>query len=762
LQFDLFYCPRLMSRIPAIALLVFFAMALPFISSGEDTSGYTYKSLSDIIPGAPEGSVGYDLAGDIVGTNIIIMHDGASLMADTVSFNQQTGWAIARGHVCIERNDQLWTGDHVTYNLNTHEMETGEFRSGKAPIFIQGEHVQGNVTNHTYMARDVYATTDNVHRPAYYIQASRMKIVPGQYIEAWNGVLYVEGVPLFYFPYYRHELGPHQTSLTVMPGDDSLFGPYLLSTYTWRLSDHVEGKIHLDYRERRGIGAGPDLALHMGRWGDLETKYYYLHDMQANLSITTNAFQNLQNIGRDRQRLYFGWQATPETNFNTKALVNYQSDQLVLHDYFQSDYGENPQPNTFVEANKYWDNWSFDAETTPRVNDFFDQVQRLPDLQLTGFRQQIFNTPIYYESQSSVGYYDKFFADTNTLFGLTNGPFGGYSAMRADTFHQLLLPETFFDWLNVTPRVGGRATYYGSEGGSAGTNSASTRLVFNTGADVSFKASQLWPDATNSLLQIDGLRHIIEPSLSYVYVPGPHVTAPEIPQFDSQLPSLMVLPVEFPDYDDIDAIRSENVIRFGLGKILQTKRDGDLQDLLNWNVMLDWNLRPSEETNAIFPLQQKTFDDLYSSLTFRPRSWIILESKIRYDINDDRLNLAFHQITFTPSDRWSWSIGHWYLHNGFVDTGDDVITSSFYYRLDENWGLRTTHYFNALTGRLQEQYYSVYRDMRSFTCAVTLRFIDNGGGQPLDYGFAFSISLKASPRYRVGEDAVRPYDMLGQ
>ena len=49
-------------------------------------------------------------------------------------------------------------------------------------------------------------------------------------------------------------------------------------------------------------------------------------------------------------------------------------------------------------------------------------------------------------------------------------PFPNYSAARADTYHQLLLPWTFFNWLNVTPRVGGRFTYYSAETGPGGTN----------------------------------------------------------------------------------------------------------------------------------------------------------------------------------------------------------------------------------------------------------------------------------------------------
>lgn len=760
-----------MRQVPAIALLLFFAAFLSGAARAEDLSGITFKPLQQVLPDASPGSAGYDFStGTFYGTNILFQQNNATLMADSVTYNPQSGIAIANGHVCLEQAGQMWIGDHIVYNTQTHLIESGKFRSGKRPFYVQGKTIQGDVTNRTYGARNFYVTTDDVTKPDYYIGANRVTFVPGKYVEAWNAVLYVKGVPLFYFPYFRHSLTHRPNNLTFMPGDDSLYGPYLLGTYRWRLGDELGGRFHLDYREKRGVGAGPDFNLHLGQWGDAQFEYYYLHDLDPNESINDNSqFQNLGTIPKDRQRFYLGWQAMPVTNVETRALVNYQSDQLLLHDFFQSDYGQNPQPNTFVEVDKHWNNWSADVETMPRVNSFFDQVERLPDLQVNGFRQQIFNTPFYYESQSSVGYYERYFADTNTLFGATNGPFADYSAARADTFHQLLLPETLFGWLNVTPHAGARATWYGpttwyGSGVNPGdpTNSQETRIVFNTGVDASLKASRLWPTATNRLLDVDGLRHIIVPSISYVYVPSPNLGPTQVPQFDTQLPNLMLLPVDFPDYNDIDSIESENVIRFGLRNTLQTMRNGQLDPLLDWNLMLDWNLHPNGQTNGIFLQPQKTFDDLYSALAFKPRPWLALNSRVRYDINDSRLNMAFDEITFSPNDRWSWAIGHWYLHDGFVDSGDDVITSTLFYRLSDNWGIRATHYFNAETGHLQEQYYTLYRDMRSWTAAVTFRLIDNGGGQPVDYGFAFSLSLKAYPRYHVGDDTIQPYDLLGE
>jgi hypothetical protein len=82
------------------------------------------------------------------------------------------------------------------------------------------------------------------------------------------------------------------------------------------------------------------------------------------------------------------------------------------------------------------------------------------------------------------------------------------------------------------------------------------------------------------------------------------------------------------------------------------------------------------------------------------------------------------------------------------------------YRLNENWGFRMAHYFNARTGTLQEQSYSVYRDLRSWTAAISFRVRQNTGG-PEDYTVAFTFSLKAFPHYGSGADAVGAYSLLG-
>ena len=764
-----------MKPFPAIAL-IFLAALFSFSAIAEDEASWEVEALSQILPGTVEGGVEYDFAsGTAIGTNGIYVNynqGSAVLTADSASVNRKTGEVEADGNVRIESGDQLWVGEHIRYNFKTRQMRSEQFRTGKAPVFAGGTQLTGDGSNRIYTAQSAFVTTDDYAEPAYRVRASRIKIIPGKSVEMWNAVLFAEGVPVFYFPYYKRNLGLHANHFTIIPGYNSRYGAYALNTYTWFLGDVADGKIHLDYRELRGVGFGPDVNLHLGQWGNAEMKYYYQYDSRANTSSSiftiTNgatAIPQFGNIPENRQRFYLGWQATPATNFNVKAQVNYQSDPLVLHDFFEGEYTANPQPNTFVELNKYWDNWSLDALATPRVNSFFNQIERLPDVKLTGFRQQVFGTPVYYDSESSVGWYRSFVTLTNGLYPGTNG-FYADSATRADTYHQLTLPWTFFNWLNVAPRVGGRFTYYNSRSASyTNSNAEAYRGVLNTGVRMSFKASQLWANATNSFLQINGLRHVIEPSADYVFVPRPSTPFAQLPQFDSEMPALMLSPVDFPDYNSIDSVDAQNVIRFGLRNVLQTKRGGQLDDLVNWNVMLDWRLDPGLVQGGTN--KQSDLNDLYSQFTLRPRSWLTLESQVRYDLDRGYLNMAFHQITFMPGERWSWGIGHWYLRGGTWgnSTGswneNNFITSTLFYRVNDNWGLRATHNYNALDGRLQEQFYTLYRDLRSFTGALTFRVLNQVGQQP-DYTIAFSLSLKANPSTRVGEDTVNPYRLLGE
>lgn len=701
-----------------------------------------------------EGAVIHDFrTGTTTVTNgVLVRYGQAVLTADRAALRDATGDVIADGHVRIQQGDQFWASEHVHYNFLTHQIEAQQFRTGETPVFAAGEDLHGDLTNHVYVASHAMLTADDIAQPEFKIRARRIRIIPGKKIQAYDAVLYVEGVPVFYFPYYSRNIGEHANNFNFLPGYRTLFGPYILGNYTWYLNDQLDGIVHADYREKRGPAAGPDFNFHLGRWGEGSFSYYYTHDRDP------TADQLGVPIPENRQRVAFSYRANPATNLYLATVVDYQSDLAMVRDFFEGEFVRNPQPKTFFEANRFWDNFSLDAYVQPRLNNFLETVERLPDIRLTGYRQQLGATPLYYESQSSAGYYERLFADN---LG-TNGPPTGslnYRAARADTYHQILLPETLFGWLNLTPRVGGRLIYYGEASGPGATTDEQYRGVFNTGAELSFKASRVWPSVRNDLFEINGLRHIIEPSANYVFVPSPSTPPSQLPQFDYELPSLRLLPNEFPDFNDIDTIDSQNVIRWGVRNKLQTKRGDQVANVIDWDVYMDWRLHPRAD--------QTTFSDAYSDLVIKPRSWLTLESLTRYDIDGRELRMSYTTITIQPSTTWSWRLGQYYLLHDLSNTptslgnGNNVLTSTVYYRLNENWGWRMDHYFEAQTGRLQQQSYTVYRDLRSWTAALTFLLRDNPVG-PQDYSVALTFSLKAYPHFPLGVDATGPYSLLGR
>ena len=686
----------------------------------------------------------------VLTNDFVIRYRGAVLSAHQGELNLQTEEIAAEGAVNLQHENQIWRGERLQYNFATRQIHTETFRTGRAPFFASGAGLSADRTNNTYTATNAFVTTDDVEKPGFRVRARRLTIVPGKYFVARDAVLYFGKVPVFYFPYYRRHFDRQQNSFEFSPGYRSAYGPYLLGAYNWYWEEKLYGAFHADYRLKRGFGGGPDAFYDAGVLGRGAVNYYYARDHEPGFMVLTNGlFVSSTNgvpIDKDRYRLSFTHQVNIDTNFNGLLVLRQQSDPFVTRDFFESEYHDNTQPNSFLEVNKLWSNWSLDAFAQPRINDFFETVERLPDVKLSGERQQLGISPFFYESESSVGWFRHTFASDWT---------NSFAAYRADTFQQLLLPQTLGGWLNVTPRAGVRFTDYGETEGVGQTNQEQQRWVFNTGAEISLKASRLWGGARSRWFDVEGLRHIVEPSLNYVYVPSPNKAPPQLPQFDSELPTLRLLPVDFPDYNSIDSIDSQNVLRLGLRNRLQTKRKDGIENLLNWAAYTDWRLKPRPG--------QGTFADLYSDIDFQPRSWITLNSETRYNLDDRQWREANHTLTLLPNGAWSWSVGHRYLRSDPTlgpDSGNNTLFSSFYLRFSENWATRLSHRFEARDGTLEEQYYTLYRDFRSWTAAVTFRVRESRIG-PTDYGVAVTVSLKAIPRFKLGDDRNKPTLLLG-
>ncbi len=570
----------------------------------------------------------------------------AFIIADRGRLDQATGEIFAEGSVTLQNQDRVVTAERLVYNFQTRAMQTNNFRAGQAPFFIEGTNIKGDATSNRYSADGAWLTTDDRSDPVLRIRTRHLSIVPGKVVEARGATLYAGNVPFFYFPYYRRRLDRPSSQWSITPGYRSRYGLFFEGSYDWHLNERLGGEAHLDYRTRRGWAAGLDTRYDLGQAGSGEASVYLLDDRDPTAGAGRHSLDADFSGRNNRHRLSLYHSANIQPSLTAKLVLQDQSDAFVNRDFFESQFRRNPQSASYFELAKHWRNFSVSLLVQPQVDDFYQTVERLPEIRVTGLRQRLGVTPVFYESESSVGHFE--FRPAATELGLHN-----YEAFRADTHQQLLVPRTYFGWLNVTPHAGVRLTHYGAASGgdsSLGQAGGMDRSVFNTGVELSFKASSTWANAASGLLDVDGLRHIVQPLANYIYVPEPDRRPWELPQFDRELQTLRLRPVDFPGYNSIDSIDSRNVLRLGVRNRLQTKRNGQVDDLLNWELFTDWRL----DTNG----GEARFNDIYSDLEVKPRSWLLLGSEVRFDPNDRLLNEANHTVSLRPNDRWSWTVGH--------------------------------------------------------------------------------------------------------
>src|SRR5436190_10005830 len=169
-------------RVPIAALL--FAGAFQLSVDVQDSS-----EKFNLRPSNPQGWAEYEFVNRIAhGTNgVIFTYGGSVLSADSMTVDEASGQIFADGGVRIQREEQLWVGEHIIYNFKTRQMEAREFRTGKPPIFVAGEGLHGetistnqvrpNPTNLLFRATNAFLTIEDISDPDVKIRAKSITIL---------------------------------------------------------------------------------------------------------------------------------------------------------------------------------------------------------------------------------------------------------------------------------------------------------------------------------------------------------------------------------------------------------------------------------------------------------------------------------------------------------------------------------------------------------------------------------------------------------
>ena len=724
--------------------------------------------------------------------NCILTYKGDVIYADHIIYDRSTKVVTATGNVRIYTGLRVYRGDMITYNLETKAMTSANYRAIDYPRFVSGKKVTTPELNH-YRLTDASFTTSNREHPSFHLEAGTMEYRPNQDVVMKNVVLYVGDVPVFYFPIFVQSLVDKRPAYQFEVGAGGRFGPFLDNKYNFVLDDHLRGSAELDYREKRGFAGGIDLQYFPSVHSDLIFKSYFAQDLlyrsptpgvanpvsRGDLS-DSQVFDGVPS--ENRYRLSLEGRLQFSNDLYAIVDLNRWSDPWITRDYFSSEYQQENEPPNFMELVDYDPNFTISLLVSPQVNPFFQTTERLPQFGVDTKQQKIFNSPIEYTSTSSVVNFEQRFADVSNFedpggyiynsfprttaydyyhpgsqnYQYNTAELGNYDAFRYDTYHQFSYTHQFFNFLTLTPRVGGRATYYSDDNSDiydtySGDGSPSdqirnpkTRLAVDAGLSGDFKLSRTWADAKDPSLGIDGIRHVFEPFFDSEFAPSPTVTPNQIRGFDDRLYSTQLQPLNWTDYNSIDSLDKEAVVRFGAWNKIQTKRDGVNYDLATVQTYADADF----DHNFSAATPNSTLSDVYNDVRIYPTDQFQLRSLSAVDVDGNGFNEIDNTITWSPDPSFSVTLGDSSINHSAVFPSSNQATLAFFYRMNEHWQFETQHQFEAETGRVQLQQYTVYRDLDAWKMAFTYSdaLDENGKGDQTVY---FTLTLKALPQYNL-------------
>jgi LPS-assembly protein len=441
----------------------------------------------------------YDRTSDVyiaVG-HVKIDQEGIHLEADKVILDNRTGQANAEGNVYLQDAGNVVHAESLKVNLNTDAgiIKKGDLFMKKDNFHVKGDVIERRSETTYHIVNGRFTTCDENE---WFLKADVMDIDMTRYATGSGVTFNVDGRPVFYTPYFLFPVRRQSGFLIPMPGYDSQEGFFIENAFFWAISDYKDMTISSDYRSRVGNGTGIDYRYNNSResMGEVNAKIWNIYD---NSTI--------------RWEFQFKHQEEFADDLSFRANINLVSDYLY---YYNLDQRLEMKSLPYIDSNAFYvERWNTESlyllgqYSTDLTQSNDKTVQKLPELRYTIYEETL-GGPVHVNFEGSA-----------TNFVIQSGD----GTRRVDFNPELTAPFGSHG-LNLTPRAGVRATFYDESLSSAGP---SERKFAYWGTDLNARVSRIY--GTDGESGIGQIRHSIEPTVSYTYIP--YINQANIPQFDT-------------------------------------------------------------------------------------------------------------------------------------------------------------------------------------------------------------------------------------
>lgn len=731
----------------------------------------------------PDAGLAYDIRATELGSreggriltargNVYIRQGRQVITAGFVEVNRVTDELTARDNVVFVRWDgTVWKGPELKYNFKTGAGDFGSFMLYKDPYYVHGGSFTMTSQNRVEL-RDVVLTTCAGEDREFEIRAERATLIDQKTLVMRNVVTYLGPVPIFWTPYYsRNIAGGAGGGWAIMPGYSSRLGGFLLTTYRYWFDDDgvVEGETSVNLYSARGIGVGQNVL-----WEDTERTYkgnvegFFINDSRLYRNEQEEAERKATLTDEQRHRVRLQHMASLGGRDALFLDGTHMSDPYVQEDFFRRENRFRVQPENRAAWTHRGDSYIFSLLANARINDFYENVDRLPEATLTIPSLRLGESPLYYESQTMASGLQRVFAE-----GSENED---YDAVRLDTKHTLYFPRRYFGFLALTPRAGWRGTQYSTTFAApvSVTNLVTTvdsngvpstvediattrdelgadmRHIYELGFETSYKAYRVLHEGETVWGR--GLRHVVEPYVRHTYVPDPNLLRENLPQFDV-----------------VDRLAGQHTAQFGFRHKLQTRRGSvmyvdhsidktddplarnaegmdqtSLQEIASAG---DWTVHDlvNADIGTVFRIErdpdENDFGPLYVNTRFWPARSFRFDFKSYFDLYGEGMTFFDGQVSYAPRGG-VFKLGADYL---FQADKRDQVALQFQLYPRARWTFGAYGRYDILNERLKEHTYFLRHRMDCIGWGIGIRHEPGYEGREDDISAWIQLWLLAMP-----------------
>lgn len=527
--------------------------------------------------------------------NVEIKREGTTLKANELRMNRTTQDVEAKGRVMLD--DPEWkikSADSIRMNM---ENETGELHN--ADLFLEQGHISMSgrrfekFGGQTYHIDDGFFTTCLCESgaPSWKFYAEQMDLALEGTGTIKNGVFYIMDVPVFYIPYGYFPLRSERQSGFLFPnvGTSNDDGFRYLQPFFWAISKSTDATLSFDLETRTRFGFIGEYRTVFDRNSDFTLESSYFNENWRNSYDIADPTIADPHIPKDRWNIFGSHRYTTASDWLTYSDTAAYSDDLFTRELMgrldlSVAQDANIRRSRYAESRMgLFKNWG-DTFLKGEFNFYQDFIQpdsttflRTPQIGFWG-RRLFSGFPLELRwSADGVNYIRRERGD----------------GIRFDFRPEAVLPFRLASVVNGSVSVAPRETLYHlySTPANSSDHNVSRELVEIRG-NLNTALSRVFAVDSLGLKQV---KHVIEPELSYLFIPGAN---------QSKIPLM----------DNIDRINRRNLLTFALNNRFWGKSASPLADL-----------KPDSSTEYLSPVATGDVREMAS-----------LRMALSYDIDKER------------------------------------------------------------------------------------------------------------------------------